>query len=146
MLECSYHQAELAAVPAVLLDAFLAEHWLDEDENLAARLDTREAQQIYATLEGARRRALVCGGLRGHDCQAAAILVGLEELDSLLKGSLTIGGVVELERKLREDELDVMRLVRKLLVDLLPWHFQNGAGALLPIADNLGLVRKEARS
>ncbi|RSY88069.1 hypothetical protein DAH66_06350 [Sphingomonas koreensis] len=146
MLDRSYPQAELTAVPAVLLDAFLAERQLSDDDNLAGKLDERETQQIYATFEGAQRRALACGGLRGHDCQAAAILVGLQELDGLLDGHLTVGGASGFQRKLDEDELGALRLVRKLLVDLLPWHFSNGAGALLPMADNLGLVWKRGWS
>lgn len=145
MLETTYPRLELTAVPAVLLNAFLAERQLGQDDDLAAKLDEMETQQVYATFEGAQRRALVCGGLEGHDQQAAAILVGLRELDDFLSGGLTIGGTRELERKLDEDELGAVRLVRKLLIDLLPWHFKHGAGALLPIADELGIVRRGDR-
>lgn len=144
MLNSTYPIKPMSAMPTVLLEAFLAERaFEDRPEFNAPDLDEPEAQRIYATYEGARQRALVVGGLAGHDAQAAALLVAIDELDTFLTGGVTVGGSEAVRSKLDAEELGAIHLAHQTMVRLLEWHFKNGAGALLPIADWMGLVRGE---
>jgi hypothetical protein len=144
MLNRDYPMPPLSAVPAILLNAFLAERCLEDDsDRLAEILDEESVQRTYALFEGACQRASVCGGLAGHGAQAAAMLVAIKEFDDFLQGGFTVGGDRELHKKLSESEMSALQCVRRILVRLLEWHFKNGAGRLLPIADWLGLVRAE---
>jgi hypothetical protein len=144
MLNREYPMPPLSAIPATLLNAFLEEQRLEEDsDRLAEILDEESTQRTYALFAGACQRASECGGLAGHDAQAAAILVAVKEFDDFLQGGFTVGGDSELNKKLNESEMDALRYVRRILVQLLDWHFKNGAGRLLPMADWLGLVRGE---
>lgn len=144
MLNREYPTPPMSAIPEVLLEAFLAQEAIEADsDRLAEVLDEVDTQRTYALYEGALVRARSCGGLAGHDMQAAAILAAIDRFNDLLSGAITIGGQKDLHAKLTTDELGTLNLVHEVLVDLLDWHFQNGAGRLLPLADWLGLVRKE---
>jgi predicted thioredoxin/glutaredoxin len=142
MLNSCYPTPPMTAIPTVLLEAFIAQRALEEDaDKLAESLDEAATQRVYALYEGASRRATVCGGLAGHDQQAAAILMAIQEFDQFLDGGLTVGSSRALQAKLDQREMDTLHFVRNVLINLLDWHFKNGAGRLLPLADWLGLVR-----
>lgn len=144
MLSQNYPTPPMSAIPTVLLEAFTAERDVESDsDRLADVLDEPATQRIYALFEGACYRATVCGGLAGHDQQAAAMLVAIKEFDAFLDGGLTIGGQAGLHKKLDAEEMEALHSVRRVMVSLLDWHFKNGAGRLLPFADWLGLVRKD---
>ena len=137
----AYPAHPMSAVPTVLLNSFLAERQLDSDDTAGGPNDV-EAQQIYAAWEGIKRRAVVCGGLRGHDVQAAALLVAIDELDQFLDGTLTVG---KLSDKLDNEERGAIWLARDTMVRLLDWHLANGGGALAPIAQHMGLLPSTGR-
>lgn len=141
MLNNAYPQPPLSPIPQVLLDAFLAERAIEDAPDFDGhKLDEVECQRAYALYAGARDRAASAGGHRSHDTQAAALLVGIDELDVFLDGGLTIGGEEALRKKLGEEELGAIRKARNIMAGLLEWHFIEGAGALLPVADFMGLV------
>jgi len=73
---------------------------------------------------------------KSHAEQAATLLVSIDDLDQLLDGTWSIGGKLQLG----QDEVRLVRGVREAMITLLGWHFENGAGALFPIAEDLGLV------
>jgi hypothetical protein len=144
VLNRNYPTPTMTAIPTVLIEAFSAERDIESDsEKLAESLDETSTQRVYALFEGACQRAVTCGGLAGHDKQAAAMLVAIKEFDNFLMGGLTVGGDRELARKLDDEEMGALQFVRRVLAGLLEWHFDNGAGRLLPFADWLGLVQKE---
>lgn len=142
MLKASYPERPMGPIPTLLLQSLLAELALEERPGFDAdALDEVETQRIYATFEGVLARAKVCCGLAGHDAQAAALLASINDLDSFLDGGLTVGGTRAVERKLDHAELEAVKQARRTMVNLLDWHFENGAGALLPVAEWLGLVK-----
>ena len=142
MLRRDYPTPPLSPVPAILIESFKAEIASDTDESRHS--DDLEKQRIYSLFAGACQRATVCGGLQGHDAQAAAMLVAIKEFDTFLDGDMTIGGRDGLARKLDAEELAPLHFGRRVLTNLLEWHFKNGAGRLLPFAEWLGVVEKEA--
>lgn len=133
----------MSAIPAVFLDAFLAERAFDEDDDNAHSVDSVEAQRIYALYQGAAERARTCGELRGHDGQAAALLVVINEMENVLAGAYRSGGARDIAKKFEPGEISDLTKVLDTLKMLLVWHFENGAGALLPIAQWLNLAPKQ---
>ena len=131
----------MTGIPAVLLEAFLGEQALSGEDS--PHPDSVDFQRTVTLYTGARIRAVTCGEMEGHDCQAAALLVAIDELREFLDGSVTGGGAERLAEKLDHAEMEALSLVRDTMVRLLVWHFRNGAAGLLPIARWLGIVAEQ---
>lgn len=134
----TYPSAPLPPLAAILLEGFEAnERCREHDREGGAQMSALDYQRACALFTGARDRARECGPKDNHADQAATLLVMIDNLDELLDGNLSIGAQLPLD----EDETNVLRGVRAAAVALLRWHFDNGAGALLPIAIDMGLVK-----
>ena len=134
----NYPVMPLPPIAAVFLEGFEAnERCRENDQEGGAQLGDVEYQRACALYTGARDRALSAGPKDSHADQAAALLVMVDELDRLLEGHWSIGAKLPLD----EDETAVIRSVREAAVQLLRWHFDNGAGALRPVAADLGLLK-----
>lgn len=138
----NYPVMPLPPIAAVLLEGFKANERCRatdfdlEDANAPKAWESDvEYQRACAFYSGARDRALTAGPKDNHADQAAALLVMVDELNRLLEDHRTIG-----EPPLDEAETAVIRSVREAAVQLLRWHFENGAGALRPVAADLGLI------
>ncbi|MFV0623761.1 hypothetical protein ACBY01_07100 [Sphingomonas sp. ac-8] len=131
----SYPVHPLSPIPAVLLKAFEAERAIDGHGG--DPFDAIEEQMAYAALEGARHLLFECGQHRSHDTQAAALIVAIDHADSLLDGQFSTR---KLEEELSRDQINAIYLMRDTMVRLLDWHMMNGGGALLPIAEWMGIV------
>lgn len=140
----SYPVMPLPPIAAVLLEGFEANERCratDFDiEGGPEPLNDLDYQRACALYSGARERARDAGGKDSHADQAATLLVMIDDLDRLLEGQWSIGSTLPLD----DDEKGVLRGVRNAAVGLLRWHFENGAGALRPIADDLGLLTGKA--
>ncbi|MGY2732784.1 hypothetical protein [Sphingomonas sp. UYP23] len=140
----TYPVVPLSPIAAVFLEGFLAnercratDHDLDEPNAPEPWLNDEDYQRACALYSGARDRARSAGPKSSHADQAAALLVLVDDLDRLLEGHFSRGAKLNLE----DDEMQVLRDVRYGTAQLLRWHFENGAGALRPIAVDLGLVK-----
>lgn len=134
----TYPSAPLPPLAAILLEGFEAnERCRENDREGGSQMSALDYQRACAFYTGARERARDVGRKDSHGDQAATLLVMIDNLDELLDGNLSIGGKLALD----EDELAALRGARNAAVSLLRWHFDNGAGALLPIAIDMGLVK-----
>jgi len=131
----TYPKHQLPPTAAVYLEGFI-----EERKHADLDADTLEAQRAFALYSGSRDRVQAVMA-SDHCSQAAALLVNIEEMQWLIGGHYSIGGQLDLDR----EEVDCLRKVMESLEGLLRWHFENGAGELLPIAEYLGLVRGGGR-
>lgn len=135
----NYPVVPLSPIAASLLEGFEANEKCratDFDiERGPEPLNDLDYQRACVLYSGARERARDAGDKDSHADQASTLLVMIDDLDRLLEGHWSIGSTLPIN----DDETDVLRAVRNAAVSLLRWHFENGAGALRPIADDLGL-------
>lgn len=140
----TYPAKPLPPIAAVFLEAFEAARTAD---NAEADVSEIEQQRINTLEEGAFYRVRACGQFDSHQAQAASLLANINELETVLDGGLGLFAPAGNWRK--DDAHRALVEIRHSLVKLLNWHFENGAGALLPVAMWLGLApaaEKLARS
>ena len=146
----TYPEGQLPPIAAVVLEAHHAsertratEFNLEHERNAPKRWGSDlKYERALALCAGARERALEAGPKDSHGDQAATLLVMVDDLDRFLDGHWSTGG----KPRLDQDEVKVLRDIRNAAAKLIEWHFENGAGALRPIAERLGLLHPGSRS
>lgn len=137
MLRAStYPIAPLPAIVAIWLESFVTMREREDNDSLDI-----DMQRIITMYEGSFDRVRRCGSFDTHAEQASALLATIQELDAILDGGLGTFSVDGMERSWRDNAVHrALTDIRGTLIKMLSWHFDNGAGALLPIAIWLGLA------
>jgi len=131
-----YPVEPLPAVAAVYLEGFRAnERCTLHDALGGTEYSDLDYQRDCALYTGAIERALSAGPKTSHGDQAATLLAVISELNDFIGGAFS-------GRSLDDDEKRPLVLIRDGVATLLRWHFENGAGALRPIAEDLNLLVK----